>query len=359
MNKFPTVIIKEGLLDNPSLFYDVFKKNNQQVMIITDDIIAPLYLSRLTETLEKIPSLKQINHFIIKHGDAHKNLETAQRIFTYLIEQYHYRDTTLIALGGGMVGDLTGFCAACYLRGVAFIQMPTTLLAQVDAAIGGKTAINHPLGKNLIGAFYQPTTVMCDLSLLHSLSQREFIAGLAEGIKYGLALDADFFDWIEKNIVSILDRKVQVMDYMVRHCIQIKTDIVSKDEKEQGERVLLNFGHTLGHALEAVLNFKVLSHGEAVSIGLLAAVALSERICKLDSAIFIRLKKLLTLIGLPVQIPEHITVDQLISAMIMDKKNKKDSMRWVLLTRLGHAKLIDNIPHETVHEVLMNLGAQR
>ncbi len=327
-------------------------------MIITDDLIAPLYLHRLITTLEKIPSIKQIDHLIIQNGDTYKNLETAQRVFTSLIEQHHYRDTILIALGGGMIGDLTGFCAACYLRGVAFIQIPTTLLGQVDAAIGGKTAVNHPLGKNLIGAFYQPKAVICDLALLHSLPPREFIAGLAEVIKYGLALDADFFVWIEHNIMSILDKKLESMDYMVRHCVNLKMNIVSKDEREKGERVFLNFGHTLGHALETTLDFQILSHGEAVSIGLLAAVALSERVCKLDSDIFIRLKKLLILIGLPVQIPAQLSVAQLMTAMMMDKKNKKDSTRWVLLIDLGKSKLIQDVPYELVQELLLNLGAR-
>lgn len=326
-------------------------------MIITDDFIAPLYLQRLIETLEKIPSLKQIDHIIVQNGDMHKNLQTAERVFTNLIEQHHYRDTTLIALGGGMIGDLTGFCAASYLRGVNFVQIPTTLLAQVDAAIGGKTGVNHPLGKNLIGAFYQPKGVICDLTLLNSLPEREFIAGLAEVVKYGLALDADFFAWIEENIVSILERKLESMDYMVRHCVNLKMNIVSKDEREQGERVFLNFGHTLAHALEAVLDFQILSHGEAVSIGLLAAVALSEHICQLESDIFIRLKKLLILIGLPVEIPTQLSADELIKAMMMDKKNKKDSMRWVLLTSLGQAKVIENIPSQIVQQELMDLGA--
>lgn len=356
LNSSPVIVIQDGLLNDFSVFSKLFEKYNQQVMIITDNVIAPLYLDCLIKTLKKISCFKQIDYLIVQSGDEYKNLETAQTIFTHLIENHHYRETTLIALGGGMIGDLTGFCAACYLRGVAFIQVPTTLLAQVDAAIGGKTGVNHPLGKNLIGAFYQPKGIICDIALLNSLPQREFISGLAEVLKYGLALDADFFVWIEQHISAILERKTEYLDYMVRHCIILKMNIVSRDERDKGDRVFLNFGHTLAHALESALNFQMLSHGEAVSIGLLAAVELSHIVCGLELEILIRLKKLLITIGLPVQIPKNISVNQLIQAMMTDKKNKIDHLQWVLLKGLGEATVVPGIADTTVRQVLSSLS---
>lgn len=354
-NTYPEIIFQDNLLDTPSSLS--FLSHYPQIMIISDTGVAPLYLEKLLNILKSISQVKQVDFIIISKGDEHKTLENAQKVFTHLIEKHYYRETLLIALGGGMIGDLTGFCAACYLRGVDYIQMPTTLLAQVDASIGGKTGVNHPLGKNLIGAFYQPKAVLCDPTFLHSLSEREFIAGLAEVIKYGLALEADFFNWIESHIHSILEQDSKVMAYLVRHCIDLKLQITSKDEREKGNRIFLNFGHTLAHAIEAVLAFKNILHGEAVGIGLLAAVALSEKVCQLDSSVFTRLESLLEKIGLLTTIPSGMSVYELMQTMQMDKKNKKDKIQWVLLTHLGKAKVISDIPSQEIEAVLVKMGA--
>ena len=355
-SNFPEILIQRGVMDNPAIFRALCD-SHPQIMIITDTQVASLYLEKLTQTLHTVPGVVQVNAMIIPQGDHHKTLASAEEIFTQLIHHHHYRDTLLIALGGGMIGDLAGFCAACYLRGVAFIQMPTTLLAQVDAAIGGKTAVNHDLGKNLIGAFYQPKHIICDISLLASLSQREWIAGLAEVLKYGLTLDPSLFEWIETHILLILEKDPHVLESIVRRSSQLKMGIVAQDEREQGMRMVLNFGHTLAHALEALFDFKTLSHGEGVSIGLLAALMVSEKETGLEKTLLPRLKALLIQIGLPTQIPGSLKVVDLIEKMKGDKKNNTHKKKWVLLRELGQPVIIENVADQTLRDVLIALSA--
>lgn len=352
------VSVGVNLIDTISTFSNLPWASSQKILIVTDTQVEALYLQRLIKTLKQVPAIVQIDFKIIPAGDDSKTLEVAQSIFSYLIENHHGRETCLIALGGGMIGDLTGFCAACYLRGVNFIQVPTTLLAQVDAAIGGKVGVNHALGKNLIGAFYQPTKILCDLSLLKDLPEREFAAGLAEVIKYGLALDKAFFEWLENNISLIMQRELKVLHTMVSHCIALKMEITQKDEREQAERVFLNLGHTLGHALEASLDFKTLLHGEAVSIGLVAACLLSQKIYGLDVTILDRLLVLLKKASLPVEINQQLKVETLIEFMKRDKKVKANQLRWVLLKDLAQPELNSRVSKAALKAVLIELGAQ-
>lgn len=287
-----------------------------QVCIVTNSRVADLYL----QPLRDIFSDKRCDVLVLPDGEEYKTVESFLKIIDFLCEHKHHRDTTLIALGGGVIGDMTGFAAACYHRGVAFIQVPTTLLAQVDASIGGKTAVNHPLGKNLVGAFYQPRAVVIDLHTLDTLPMREYVSGLAEIIKAALIRDATFFEWLEHNTVALLQRDKSTLEEAIYRACQIKQHVVMRDEKEQGERALLNFGHTFGHAIEHCLGYGVWLHGEAVALGMQMAAQLSLARAAITTADFERITTLLHKLGYANALPTGLTAQQITEAMQQDKK---------------------------------------
>lgn len=273
--------------------------------------------------------------FLVEDDEKAKSLEWVTQLYDQAVELQLKRNSPVIALGGGVVGDLAGFFAATYMRGVPFIQVPTTLLALVDSSVGGKVGINHPRGKNLIGAFYQPRLVLADLTTLESLPKRELRAGMAEVIKYGVIWDREFFSYLEENAPKALDLDLNVLEKIVATSCAIKAEIVAKDEREQGLRAILNFGHTIGHALEALTDFQVYRHGEAVSIGMVAAARIAVQKGILDSSLYKRLYRLLKSVGLPVEIPPNITAEKLIQSLLLDKKNKDSTITLVLPEDLG------------------------
>ena len=332
------IYIGENLLQNRSLLRHYVK--GHQVMIVSNETVAAFYLN----SLKAIYYDYQCDTSVLPDGEQYKTIEQWEYIFQKLIFNHHHHDTTLIALGGGVIGDITGFAAACYQRGVGFIQLPTTLLAQVDASIGGKTAVNHPMGKNLIGTFYQPTVVIIDLNTLNTLPEREFRAGLAEVIKAALIMDEKFFTDLENNIAYLLQRDFKYLKTIIRRSVEIKCDIVSTDEKEKsGKRVLLNLGHTFAHAIEQLLGYGQWLHGEAVSVGLVLSAKLSHHKNWLDIESVQRICRLLIQISLPIYLPESINIDTLLSVMYMDKKVMNEQMHLVLLDRIGHAFITNQI----------------
>lgn len=299
-------------------------------LIVSNEIVAPLYLDALRANLGG----KTVESISLADGEAHKTMATVEAVLDKLVESRANRDTTLVALGGGVVGDITGFAAACYMRGVAFIQVPTTLLAQVDSSVGGKTGVNHPQGKNLIGAFHQPKIVLIDTDTLATLPERELKAGLAEVIKYGAIADAGFFAWLEANIDALLARDTEALGHAARRSCELKADVVAEDEREAGRRAILNFGHTFGHAIEHCQGYGEWLHGEAVAAGMVMAAMLSD-ISKEDVA---RLIDLLRRAGLPVK-PPAIGAGAMLEAMRLDKKVLGKQLRFVLLKQLGDAFL--------------------
>ncbi|MBL4782441.1 MAG: 3-dehydroquinate synthase [Porticoccaceae bacterium] len=303
-----------------------------QVLLVSNETVAPLYM----EVLESIINVPVLNTVVLPDGEQHKTLETLNRIFDALLEHRHDRSTTLIALGGGVVGDITGFAAACYQRGVNFVQIPTTLLAQVDSSVGGKTAVNHPSGKNMIGAFHQPQCVLIDIETLQSLPDREYRAGLAEVIKYGLITDVGFFAWLEEHMTSLLARDRGALLYAIEHSCRLKAHIVSEDERESGLRAILNLGHTFGHAIETHEGYGEWLHGEAVAAGICMAVDLSRRLGWISRADQARVVALVVEAGLPATSPD-ITPEQFLALMAVDKKVLGGEVRLVLLERLGKA----------------------
>jgi 3-dehydroquinate synthase len=305
--------------------------------IVSNETIAPLYL----ELVEKQLAGLQVDKVILADGEQYKNLDNLNLIFDQLITCHHDRKTTLIALGGGVVGDMTGFAAASYQRGVPFIQIPTTLLAQVDSSVGGKTAVNHALGKNMIGAFYQPQAVIIDTDTLSTLSDREFSAGLAEVIKYGLIVDPQFFEWLEDNIQALLNRDQQALAYAVELSCVSKANVVAADETEQGVRAILNLGHTFGHAIETFQQYKDWIHGEAVAAGMVMAAELSVMAGDLTSDDLERIKNLLTACALPIAPPEGMAADDFMRLMVRDKKVLDGQLRLVLMKSLGSAFVSD------------------
>ena len=322
--------------------------SGKKVLIVTNETIAPLYL----ESLKRQLTDKQVDSVILADGEQYKNLGTLNLIFDQLIGNHHDRKTTLIALGGGVVGDMTGFAAACYQRGVPFIQIPTTLLAQVDSSVGGKTAVNHAMGKNMIGAFYQPQAVIIGTDTLSTLPDREFYAGLAEVIKYGLIVDADFFRWLENNIHLLLQRDKQALAYAIELSCVCKARIVAEDETEQGIRAILNLGHTFGHAIETFQNYKQWIHGEAVAAGMVMAAQLSVISGDLPEADLQRTKALLQHCSLPVAPPADMTAEDFTQLMLRDKKVLDGQLRLVLLKELGEACVTDQFSIDHLNQVL-------
>ena len=309
--------------------------------IVTNATIAPLYLARISQGLHN--QGVKVTEIVLPDGEQYKDWQTLNQIFDALLAAHAERKTTLIALGGGVIGDLTGFAAACYLRGVPFIQVPTTLLSQVDSSVGGKTGINHPLGKNMIGAFYQPATVVADIATLQTLPARELSAGLAEVIKYGLIHDAPFFDWLELNIERLRALDEQALVHAIYHSCAIKADIVAADERESGVRALLNLGHTFGHAIESGMGYGNWLHGEAVAAGTMLAADLSRRLGWLAQTDVERLRALYQRAGLPVSAPA-MTESFWLESMGLDKKVENGRIRFVLLRGIGQAEITDAVP---------------
>ncbi|MBA5637378.1 3-dehydroquinate synthase [Duganella sp. LX20W] len=314
----------------------------RKVAIVTNTTIAPLYLARIEEQLRAAG--KDVTSIVLPDGEEHKNWASLMHIFDTLLANKADRKTTLVALGGGVIGDLTGYAAASYMRGIDFIQVPTTLLSQVDSSVGGKTGINHPLGKNMIGAFYQPRAVIADTATLETLPDRELSAGLAEVIKYGAIIDAPFFDWIEANIAKLVARDKAALAYAIARSCEIKADVVRQDEREGGLRAILNFGHTFGHAIEAGMGYGQWLHGEAVGCGMVMAADLSHRMGLVDAATVERVRALVAAAGLPVKAPDLGTARWL-ELMEVDKKNEGGAIKFILLKPLG-APSITNAPQE-------------
>ena len=340
------IYIGIDLLSMKSLFVDQIQ--GRQVMIVTNKTIAPFYLDKLTSILDGF----NVQSVILPDGEEFKKLETLNKVFDALLEAKFDRTSTLIALGGGVIGDITGFAAASYQRGVGFIQVPTTLLSQVDSSVGGKTGINHELGKNMIGAFYQPKAVIIDVNTLDTLSNQEFSAGMAEVIKYGLLGNADFLSMLEANIESIMARKKDLIIEVIFNCCQDKARIVELDEFEKGKRALLNLGHTFGHGIENAFGYGNYLHGEAVSIGMVMAAKLSKDEGNLSHEETLRVESILSKADLPISINKTIDSETLITAMSLDKKSIDGKIRLVLLKSLGDSYLTDSYSNENFMKVV-------
>lgn len=337
------------LLTNAELILPHLKRKH--VAIVTNTTVAPLYLSALQQSLENA-GVKVIP-IVLPDGEAYKNAETLNKIYDALLENRCERSTTLIALGGGVIGDLTGYAAATYLRGVPFIQIPTTLLSQVDSSVGGKTGINHPLGKNMIGAFYQPQVVLADIDTLRTLPEREFSAGMAEVIKYGLIRDAEFFAWIEENIADLMSLDEQALSYAIYRSCQNKAEVVARDEHENGERALLNLGHTFGHAIENAMGYGVWLHGEAVAAGTVMAADLSKKMEWLRSDDINRIITIFKAARLPVTAP-NLGVDKYLDLMSMDKKVADGKIRLILQQAIGKSVITSDYDAALLRQTLSN-----
>lgn len=334
--------IGPGLLGETSHFANALA--GRQVLIVSNETVAPLYLERLAATLGEY----EVATLVLPDGERYKDLETLNRIFDRLLELHFDRSATLVALGGGVIGDLTGFAAATYQRGIHLIQVPTTLLAQVDSSVGGKTGVNHARGKNMIGAFYQPRAVIADTDTLATLPERELHAGLAEVIKYGLIRDAEFFAWLEDHMSDLLARDAAALRHAIRRSCEIKAEIVAADERESGQRALLNLGHTFGHAIETGTGYTDWLHGEAVAAGICMAADLSARIGWLAEAARARILRLIAAAGLPTAAPGHLSPERMHELMAVDKKNVGGHRRLVLLAGIGDGRVTEAATEEAV-----------
>ncbi|MES2499847.1 MAG: 3-dehydroquinate synthase [Pseudomonadota bacterium] len=346
-NRSYPIHIGTGLLNQAELIVPHLKRKN--VAIVTNITVAPIYLEQLSKTLRDAGVT--VIEIILPDGEAYKNTETLNLIYDALLKNRCERSTTLIALGGGVIGDLTGYAAATYLRGVPFIQIPTTLLSQVDSSVGGKTGINHPLGKNMIGAFYQPKLVLADIDTLKTLPPRELSAGLAEVIKYGLIRDADFFDWLEVNIDKLMSLDEAAISYAIYRSCQNKAEVVAADEHETGERALLNLGHTFGHAIENAMGYGVWLHGEAVAAGTMMAADLSQRMGWLNATEFSRIFNVLTASKLPLQAPK-LGAERYLDLMASDKKVADGKIRLVLQQGIGKAVITSDYDTNKLNQTL-------
>ena len=340
------ILIGSGLLAAPATWAGL--PSGGDALIVTNTTVGALHGAALERVLA--PRHRKLHRLDLPDGEVHKDWPTLQLVFDRLLGEGCDRKTVLYALGGGVVGDMTGFAAACYMRGVPFVQVPTTLLAQVDSSVGGKTAINHPQGKNMIGAFYQPLRVVCDLDLLVTLPQRELAAGLAEVIKYGPIADADFLAWIEQNLDALLARDTGALAHAVRRSCEIKARVVAADEREGGLRAILNFGHTFGHAIEAGQGYGAWLHGEGVACGMVLAAELSARLGLVEAGLVPRLQALLQRCGLPVQAPK-MPLARWLELMRVDKKAEGGEIRFVLIDGLGRC-VVRPAPDALVGEVI-------
>jgi len=339
------ILIGADLLRNAELMSTHVRSGH--ILIVTNATVAPLYLSTIKQALPG----KRIAEVILADGEHTKNLSTLNLVFDALVSNRMNRDAAIIALGGGVVGDMAGFAAACYQRGIDYIQVPTTLLAQVDSSVGGKTAVNHSGGKNLIGAFHQPRAVIADTNVLNTLSNREMRAGFAEVIKYGLIYDAAFFSWLEQNYQKVLSRDAAALTYVIKRSCEIKAEVVAQDEREQGLRAILNLGHTFGHAIENALGYGEWLHGEAVAAGMIMASEMSQRLGWISSDDHQRAVNLITASGLPVVAPKIGAVKGL-ELMGMDKKVLSGQLRLVLLKKIGEAIITAEYPAEVLRATL-------
>jgi 3-dehydroquinate synthase len=339
------ITIGSGLLADRALI-DA-QAPGRDVMVVTNTTVARLYLQRLREGLGE----RSISECILPDGEQHKTLQTAGWVFDELVGKKLNRDAIVLALGGGVVGDIAGFAAACYQRGIGYVQIPTTLLAQVDSSVGGKTGVNHTGGKNLIGAFHQPLAVIADTDTLSTLPDRELSAGLAEVIKYGCIADLEFLEWLDTNMEKLLGRDVEALTYAVAHSCEIKASIVAEDERERGRRAILNFGHTFGHAIEAATDFERYLHGEAVALGMVMAADFSRELGLIDAAAKERIEGLLRRAGLPTQAPK-VGAARALELMQMDKKVLAGKVRLVLLERLGSGIVVSKYPERALETTL-------
>jgi 3-dehydroquinate synthase len=342
------IYIETGLFNQAGFLLSAIQ--GKQCAIVTNETVAPLFLNSIKKPLTEAG----INTFdiILPDGEQYKTIESFNAVLTQLLENRAARDTTLIALGGGVIGDMGGFAAACYQRGIPFIQVPTTLLSQVDSSVGGKTAVNHPLGKNMIGAFYQPKAVFIDTNSLSTLPEREFCAGMAEVIKYGIMYDGDFFTWIENQSTNIKNRDADALRYVIATCCAIKAEVVNLDEKEHGVRALLNLGHTFGHAIEAEKGYGVWLHGEAVAAGMVLAATLAVARQCITASEFSRIESLLKTFNLPIAGPVDMSADRYIQHMQHDKKVLSGKMRFIIPTSIGEAKIVDDVTNDELAAIL-------
>ena len=340
------IYIGQDLLSKPELIEPYV--NGTQVMIVSNETVAPLYLDKVEKSFAKY----QCQSVILPDGEQYKNLEYVNKIFDALLSSKFDRKCTLVALGGGVVGDMTGFAAACYQRGVNFIQIPTTLLSQVDSSVGGKTGVNHPQGKNMIGAFHQPRCVIADSDTLNTLDDRQLSAGIAEVIKYGLIRDNSFTAWLEQNMYKILGRDPEALSYAIEVSCRCKADIVAADEKEGGIRALLNLGHTFGHAIETWTGYGTWLHGEAVATGMLMAADLSMRLGNLSKEDVARVDNILDMAMLPTRAPHFMDFEHYIDLMAIDKKTRAGKINLVLFNKLGDAMMTDDFDPELLRETV-------
>ena len=347
------IYIGPGLLRNKELYSPHVK--GRQVLIVTNETVAPIYLDDVKSALTDY----QVDTVILPDGEKYKDLDTLNMIFDELLDRRHNRTTTLVALGGGVIGDMTGFAAATYQRGVNFIQVPTTLLSQVDSSVGGKTAVNHPLGKNMIGAFHQPQAVIADTGTLETLPLREMAAGMAEVIKYGLISDSEFYLWLQDNVAGLMSGDDESLAEAIYRSCENKADVVAQDEREGGIRATLNLGHTFGHAIEAHQGYGKWLHGEAVGAGMMMAADLSKRLGYLTEKDEHDLLRLLQAAHLPVKGPKDMSCDDYISRMAVDKKVLDGALRLVLLKGIGQAYITSDVPRDLLEETLMAYGATR
>jgi 3-dehydroquinate synthase len=339
------IYIDTGLFSNSLLSKHIRSK---RVCIVSNDVVHPIYSEAIKSQLSDF----QVDEIILPDGEAEKSLANFEVIMSHLLANGHGRDSTLIALGGGVIGDITGFAAACYQRGVDFIQIPTTLLSQVDSSVGGKTAVNHPLGKNMIGAFYQPKAVIIDINTLTTLPLREFNAGMAEVIKYGILGNKDFFIWLEDHSEQIKSGETQTLAKMVELCCQSKADIVAADETEAGVRALLNLGHTFGHAIEADQGYGKWKHGEAVATGMVLASKLAVAMNLLEVSDLRRIESLIETFDLPLLAPENMGFDEFICHMRRDKKNLAGKLRFIIPTAIGKSEIRDDVTEDMLQQIL-------
>lgn len=347
LRSYPIVIAPQVFTDAPHIDELSPLWQYRQVVIVSNPTVAAHYLNPIRQLF----SAAQVHELLIPDGEAFKTLQTFEQANSFLLQHKISRDALLVALGGGVIGDLTGFVAACYQRGVDFVQIPTTLLSQVDSSVGGKTAVNHPLGKNMIGAFKQPKAVLIDPLVLQTLPAREFAAGMAEVIKYGLLGDAEFFAWLQLHKAEIKQQSPHILAELIRRCCQMKADIVARDETEQGDRALLNLGHTFGHAIEAWLGYGSWLHGEAVAVGMVMAAQLSQSRGWLTQPQVDAIATLLADFQLPIEPPEGMSIEAFLPYMKTDKKVKAGKMRFVLLSELGKAVVVDDVTETELTQV--------
>lgn len=340
------IFIGAGLLRQSGLLAPYL--SGKRILVVTNETLAPLYLESTLALLEDANS----QFLILPDGEEYKTLQVAVQIFDTLLQSRFGRDSVLVALGGGVIGDITGFAAACYQRGVAYIQVPTTLLAQVDSSVGGKTGVNHPLGKNMIGAFHQPACVIADTDTLATLKDREFRSGIAEVIKYGLIHDADFFCWLEASLGALLEREPDALAHAIRRSCEVKAAVVCADEREAGARALLNLGHTFAHAIETGVGYGQWLHGEAVGAGICVAGHLSVRLGRLPETDGARIDSLIAGAGLPVRLPAELEAQQMFELMSVDKKARRGRMQLVLLDSIGSAVLTDDFSKDALLDVM-------